>query len=130
MRAFCSVTVQPVDVVKVSGPAAARDKPPARKEIWISLPPVVPQLVRARHKRASFLISVLPLQIELEREEDDARRRRGEVGSRRERRIGAAVEVRGVEELAQGELGVGRVGDTHARIDRTHSQPLPYIYLH
>src|SRR5260370_32567196 len=116
MRAVCSVTVQPCGVVKVSGPAGARDKPPARKPIWISLPPVVPQLIRARHKRASFFISVLPLQIDLEREEDDARRRGGEMGSRRARPIGAAVDIRGVEGLAQGELGVLELRGAHARL--------------
>src|SRR6267143_403547 len=122
MRAACSVTVQPCGVLKVSGPAAGRDMPPARNEIWISWPPVVPQLISARHKRAVFFISALPLQIDLEREEDDAWRSRGEMRGRCERRIVSAVEVRGVEELAQGEFVVGEVDHVHAGLDRPRAK--------
>src|ERR1700687_1062464 len=134
MRAVCSVTVQVgmlsgcLMMVKVRGPPAARDIPPARNPSWISLPPVVPQLEKtrkarkARDSRNGFFISVLPLQGDLQREEDDSRRRRGEVRGGRERRIFAAPEIRGVKELAERELLVGQVGHHHAGFDRTGPQ--------
>src|SRR5438132_6046962 len=98
----------------------------------ISWPPVDPQLaaheptiasaITSTHLSRSTGTSVLPVEVELDGEEDNPRRRRREMRRGCERGEAAAVEVRRVEELAQREPVIRQIRHARSDADRAGAQ--------